>query len=491
MAFGLSETGFERKRLDDIKTEIEAELRVVFGPYINLLPQGVFGQLVGIFAERESLIWELGEDVYNSQYPDTASGAALDNVVAITGIVRKEATESVQRDQLLFGTAATFVPAGTIFSVDGNPDARFLTDADVTLVAGTDEVQLLTFSLVPTVGTFKLAYESDETSALAFNASAAQIATALNALANRDGITVTGNFTIGFTITFAGADGKQNHPLLVVTSNTLLATATPVVTTVAETVAGVPQGTVDMTAESTGPIQASAYTLTVIETPVAGLASTRNVIDAEIGSNQETDLELRTRRAETLQVAGAATPEAIRSRVLSLDGVTDVIVFENDTLVTDLDGRPAKSFETVVNGGEDQEIVDRIFLVKPAGIQTFGNQTGSALDSQGVAHTINWSRPTDVDIYLEVDIRVDLTAPLNATALAEQAMVDYGNELGIGTDVIVYPRLVCALEQFEWITDVDIRIGVAPGPTLDDNIVIAANEIPSFDTTRTTVTIIP
>lgn len=491
MAFGLSAEGFEKKRLADIKAEIEASLITVFGPYINLTSQSVFGQLVGIMAEREASIWELAEDVYNSQYPDTAEGAALDNVVAITGITRRAATNSRVFGQLLFGTVATLVPAGTIFSVDGNPTARFLTDADVTLVAGVDEIQDLDFSSVPTVGNFKLTYLGDETANIAWNATALDVQNALNALPLLSGVTVSGNFTSGFTITFAGADGKQDHPLLVVSSNTLLNGATPVTTTLVQTTAGVPQGTVDMTAEVTGPVSANAQTLSVIETPVSGLASTRNPEDAQLGRNTETDLELRERREETLQVAGAATPEAIRARLLSLENVTDVIVFENETDVTDIDGRPPHSFEAVVNGGEDQEIVDEIFLAKAAGIQTFGNQTGTAIDSQGFSHTINWSRPTDVLIYLEVDIKVDLTAPVNATALAEQALIDFGNALGIGKDVIVYPKLVCALEQFDWITDVDIRIGTAPSPTLDDNIDIAPNEISNFDSTRTSVTIIP
>jgi len=490
MAFGLSGEGFERKRLSDIKSEIEDALKTAFGPGINLTEQSVFGQLVGILAERESLLWELAEDVYNSQYPDTAEGAALDNVVAITGITRRSAQASRMVQQLLFGTAGTLVPTGTIFSVNGNASARFVTDADVTLVAGTDEVQTISFGAVPVSGSWKIAYLSDETSALPFNATNAQVQTALNALANRGGITVSGTMAGGFTVTFAGADGKQNHPSLVITSNTLSDGSNPVTATVATSTEGVPQGVVSMTAESTGPTQANAYTLTVIETPVTGLTSTRNPEDAILGRNTETDAELRERREETLQVAGAATVEAIRARLLGLTDVTDVIVFENETDVTDIDGRPPHSFEAVVNGGDAQEIVDKIFEVKPAGIQTVGNQTGTAIDSQGFSNTINWSRPTEVDIYLEMDISVTVDAPVNATALVEDALVAYGNGIGIGKDVIVYPRLVCALEQFDWITDVVTRIGTAPGPTLDDNIAIAPNEIPKFDTSRTTVTII-
>ena len=79
MAFGLTATGLEIKRLADIKPEIEDILRQRLGNSINLFPEAVFGQIVGTFSERESEIWEKVEDVYHSQYPDDAEGASLDS----------------------------------------------------------------------------------------------------------------------------------------------------------------------------------------------------------------------------------------------------------------------------------------------------------------------------------------------------------------------------------------------------------------------------
>lgn len=494
MAFGLSSTGFLRKRLADISGDdgtsgIKGALRDSFGQGINLRPQSVEGQLVGIFSEAMAELWELAEDVYDSQSPDKAEGAPLDDVVALTGQKRQPAVASRVVEQLLFGTSGTAVPAGTVFSVVGNPLARFATDADVTLGVGQDEVQTLTFAPVPTSGTFKLLYGADETAAIAWNATGAQVAAAINALPNRGGITATGTVNGGLvTVTYAGPDGKQNHPLLVVSANTLAAPGAVVITP-ATTTDGSAQATVGVTAEATGPTLAPAYALTVIETPVAGLASVRNREDADIGRDQETDLELRQRRQETVQVAGAATVEAIRARLLELDAVTDVIVFENDTLVDDVDGRPGKCFEAVVNGGDAQEIVDTIWLSKAAGISTFGNQSGTTVDSQGFTQDINWSRPTEVDIYVTVDAQtsLDIPVPVNAAALIKDAIVARGNELGISVDVVAFPRLICALDQFPWIVDGDLKIGTAPAPTSNNPIAIAPNEISRFDTTRVVV----
>jgi len=485
MAFGLSSTGFSRKRLADIKEEIEDDLRSTFGPYINTLPGSVFSQLVGVFAEREASIWELAEATYNSQYPDTAEGAALDNVVALTGITRLQSTKSKIVGQLLFGTAGTVIPAGTILSVSGNASSRFVTDADVTLVAGTDEVQHIAFSSAPVAGTWKLKYLTDETTALAYNANAAAVQAALNALPLLSGVTVAGNYTSGFDVTFAGADGKQDHPALVVSQNSLSVTVT-----VSTTTGGVAQGQVDCTAETAGPTSAYAHTLSVIETPVTGLDSTRNPSDAVVGRDEETDAELRLRRGNSLQVSGAGTVEAIRSKLQELEEVTAAIVFENATDVEDAEGRPAKSFEAVVQGGADQTILDTLFEVKPAGIQAYGSVTGTVVDSMGVSHDVAFSRPTAVPIYLELDVTTTSEAPGDAAQIVEEAILAYADTLGIGDDVIVYPKLVGVLDQFSWITDVVTRIGTALSPTLDNNITIGPAEVAEFDTTRVTVNIL-
>ena len=482
MAFGLSTEGFSRKRLDDIKGEIEQALRQKFGNFINLLPQSVFGQLVGVFADREAELWEMAEDVYNSQYPDTAEGVSLDNVCALSGIVRQPATKSTILNVCLFGTAGTFVPAGTGFSVAGNPLAKFITNADKTLVAGQDEIQLLTFASLPGSGAFKLKYRGQETTSLAFNTNAASIQSALNALSNLSGVSVSGNFGIGFTITFGGDDGLQPQPLLEVTSNT-----TGVNTTIVASQEGIAQAQVDCTATEFGPVQALYGTLTVIDTPVSGLDSVKNIEDANLGRDVETDLELRQRRAQTLQVAGAATPDAIRARLLNLTGVTDALIFENITDVVDIDGRPPKSFECVVAGGDQQEIIDEIWASKPAGIETFGVISGTALDSMGVSHPIEFSRPTNVPIFVDVVLTTDVNFPVSGNDIVRDAIVSHINSLGIGTDVIVYPHLMVSFAGVPGIVDVVLKVGLSASPTLDDNIIIDANEVPVTDNLKVTV----
>jgi uncharacterized phage protein gp47/JayE len=486
---GLTVNGFERKRLSDIKEEIEQKLRDELGASINLTPPSVFATLVGIFAEREDLLWQLAENVYNASYPDTAEGVSLDNVVAISGITRQAATKSTLSALYMKGTVGTVIPAGTVFSVSGNPQAKFSSDSAVTLVAGTDEVQTISFSGVPTAGSFRLNYEDEQTSLISFNATAAQIQSALNALTKLSGVTVTGSFSSNFVVTFAGDDGKLPQPLLTVSNNTLT-NPNPVTVTITETTAGVPQGSSAVTAVDFGPTQALARTLTVIDNPISGLNSVINLVDATVGRNTETDLDLRKRRNESLQISGAATVEAIKSALRNVSGVNAAVVIENPTDVVDSGGRPPHSFEAVVSGGTDQNVAKKIWETKPAGIATHGSTTQTVIDSMGISHTIKFSRPSPVNIWVVVNVTTNSDFPNNGAAQIEDLILERAAErFGIGDDVIPIPTLISVLDEIAGITDATLFVGTAPNPTLDNPITIGVNQIADFDSSRITVNV--
>jgi uncharacterized phage protein gp47/JayE len=503
---GLDEFGLTIKRLAEIEVEIEALLRVAFGDQINTLPQSVIGQLVAIFAEREALLWELVEAVYDSQYPDSAEGASFDQVGTLTGFTRLPAIASVIAEQAFFGTISTVIPAGTILSVSGDSASKFATDNEVTLAAGTDEIQDIDFSAPPTTGTFKLVFEGETTAAINWDDTNTEVQTALNALTALSGVVVTGDFTAGFTITFSGADGVQPQIALTSTDNTL-SDGGAITINIAETTPGVFQGTTTMTATITGPVVANSETLTVVDNPIAGLTSTFNPEDATVGRDIEADAEARIRRNTRLQISIAGPVEAIRNNILNLNEVLgsiqleDVRVFENTTLSVDARGIPGKAFESFVfQAGavetRDQEIIDAIGRAKPAGIEAHGDVSGTYTDSQGFDHTIKFSRPTEIDIYLELDLTVTSDYPTDGDTQVENIMVSWGDGLGTGQDVIVFGSnsLISQVNDVPGIKDVVVRVKDGAGPTTDDNIVIDDGITPgidveksSWDTSRITI----
>lgn len=67
---------------------------------------------------------------------------------------------------------------------------------------GTQEQHLITFSQVPTSGTWRIEWNAQESADLPFNADATAVQAAFNLFTGHTGVTVTGNYTIGFTVTF-------------------------------------------------------------------------------------------------------------------------------------------------------------------------------------------------------------------------------------------------------------------------------------------------
>jgi hypothetical protein len=150
-------------------------------------------------------------------------------------------------------------------------------------------------------------------------------------------------------------------------------------------------------------------------------------------------------------------------------------------------GRPAHSFEVLVLGGSEADIVQSIFDNKAAGIETYGSSSAVVVDSQGNNHTINYSRPSSITIWLNVTLTVDVDYPTDGDAQVEAAILAYGAALDVGDDVVVFPYLVGAIVGIPGITDVVIDIGTSDPPSGDANIAITETEIAVFDSGRITV----
>lgn len=87
--YGLTIEGFKKKDLATIKSETEQKLIDALGENISLIPQSVFGVIIGIQSEEKALLWESLEGIYNAKYPSTAQGKSLDNVCEFIGISRQ------------------------------------------------------------------------------------------------------------------------------------------------------------------------------------------------------------------------------------------------------------------------------------------------------------------------------------------------------------------------------------------------------------------
>lgn len=454
--YGLTSSGFIKKQLPDIEADIDAALRAAFGTGIKTTPDTQFGKLKSIFAERIEEVWALAEAVYDAMYPNSASDISLARIGETTGIAPNAATKSLANIYFA-GTNTTLIPAGSLVATQDAGDQFELT-ADVTLAGSNFSVQTITRS-GSTVSVGATAHGRSAGDWIFMNGWDQEDYNGLQQISVVVGVDDF-EFEISTTPTTPGTGGGD---------------ADPATAGIAEAV-------------DTGPIQALANTLNQIVTPVPGWTRVENFEDATKGADAESDASFRTRRIAALLGSGSATLEAIRGAMLTLTGVTQAVVFENTDDVTDGDGRPPHSIEALVLGGVNQDILDELFNKKSGGIETFGGVSGTVTDSQGTNHTLNFSRPTSVNIWLELDLTVNSDYPADGDTQVQDRILAYADALDIGEDVVVFPVLISSFADVPGITDVVVRIGTAASPTLDDNIIIAPTEIADFDSARITIT---
>lgn len=459
--FGITQTGFNRKRLPEIKADLEAALRAEFGD-ITTGPDSVFGQIIGVFSKSSADLWEALEAVYNAMYPSTATGISLDQSVELVGVRRLDASKTEVTLWLVGADGAT-VPQGSQARVP-ETGAIFATVAATPISRST--ALRATLSFVSTgAGTYRVRINQD-------------LVELVYTTGDLPALLVDEINNLPHPVT-ASVDDDDNILLVADDQETFFvveASTQMQVTDIA--VAALALCTV------TGPTLALAGTVDEIVTPVTGWDSVENPRDGIVGRAVENDVQLRARRRNSLRVIGAASLEAIRARLLQeVDNVQTVVIYENRLPTPDEDGRPGHSFETVIQGGDDDDIAVRLWNLKPAGIQTFGNTTRVITDSQGDPQGISFSRPVQVPIEIDADIQIDLDRfPALGALMIRDALVAFGNSLAVGEDVAVQ-RFFCTVFQFPGVLAIRMtvtRIG-EPGTETDGVLGIGRVEIATFD----------
>jgi len=656
--YGVTPQGFKAKRLIDVKNELEDAFIAEFGD-INLDPQSVTGQIIGIYSKVLADIWENLQDVYLSQYPNSATGVSLDNVVQLNGLTRLPAQRTIVIGAAT-GTPGTLIPIGSLARLTGTqnvfesiesviisssnsvqnvitvnptpqpqeyrvivngvtytyslpsilfsaglnpgnsisvringvnmPIVNYATSTPATL---TNLISVIVansggavqsgaidgnkVNLVPALGrqiivnSVNVSGPGAITATVSYlpPASSAQIAENLAAILSNS-TNVTGSWVSGNNFTIQANQSENPYALNLGANLSITETTSPIT----------------FRAQAYGPIPAPAGTLTEILTPVPGWIRLTNFQAGVTGRFQETDEELRLRRANSLRVIGAATVEAIRSRLLQeVPGVTSVLVFENVTMTQDpisitfstdfvspnsaqvvvdglivgtvtfstthlamitaianllsaqpdilsavvggvgnrviiitmqegetveisfnisggtvptfseSGGRPPKSFEAVVQGGSDAAVALKIWQVKPAGIQSYGNTSQVIIDSQGNNQTIYFSRAVPIYIWVTVALTLNPqeTFPSNGQELVSQAILAYGNTLGIGVDVFIQ-RVQAAIFTIPGIASATVQLARTLNPTdtpsyTSSDIDILETEISVWDLSRIFVSV--
>lgn len=475
---GLSDSGFDILRADEIRDSIADSLEAAYGP-INRTDNGVIYQFIGIIAERLALLWEEALSIYLSYYPASAEGASLDNVAELAGLERIDAAKATAVIAAE-GTVSTVIPLGTQFSSSTTGDV-FESDAATTIQQSDSVKDQIRVSGVAnntlyriTINSVNYDYTSDA------SATDQEIVTGLIAALASGSAPMQGTQVGGTTDTFdiEATDGKTGYNVVVSTGGGGASLAVDEIWT-----------PVAVTAQTAGDVLINAGQIDTIDTPVSGLDQIDQLADGVAGRNIETDAELRVRILSAR--LGAATADAIRARLLDeVSGVSTVIVIENSTDAP-VGGQPAHSIEVIIEGGDDQEIADKIWEVKPAGIETYGSTSKTVIDASGNSHTVSFSRPTVQYAWVQVIYTkyTEESFPADGEAAIEAAVLEYGNTFDIGQDLL-WQRFLTPVFETNGIKSAQIKLDLTPtagGPpsyVTDTDVPVAQDELALFAAAR-------
>ena len=187
---------------------------------------------------------------------------------------------------------------------------------------------------------------------------------------------------------------------------------------------------VSVTAIDRGAIQASINTLTKIVKPISGLSSATNPAVATVGTNPDTDAELRIKRDKAVSIVGSNQVDSMYSVLANLDGVRRVKVYENDRFdPTDANGLPIHSTAVIVDGGTDADIAQALYIKKNPGTKQHSTSLPTTVSVispvTGNQKDIVFNRPPPIDVALVYNITDDGSLPIGIEQLLKDATLSY------------------------------------------------------------------
>lgn len=467
---GVEPTGFVTKRLPEILASLRARAVEIFqditppGEIVDTSDSSVIGRQIGLISPSLADLWEASQQVYSAFDPNSATGIPLDNLVALSGVTRLSQS-ATRADVYLTASVNTTIPSGsTVQSVLTATD--FSTTSDVV------------FNSVQTVGAGVNVVSLDVNNSYTLRYRASTDSSYISVQ-----VASTSTPSIEDIYTAFEAAIQASHPDLETFRDNGRLFVTPVTNfqlfdfeVSNNMVISKVMKTVAVEATEAGPIEQAPNTITTIITPILGWDSVTNPQEASVGRYEETDEELRLRWRNTKFQFATNIVESLYSAIFSLEGVSNAVIYENDTDVIDENGVLPHSFLTLVDGGLSSDVATAIWRNRPTGIRSQGNTSVDILDSFGYVRTINFSRPTEVQVYIEINLETNNRFPEDGEHKIQEALISYINGLTINDDV-VYSRLYTPINSVVGHQVNSLRIGTDPGNLGFSNIITNFDEI--------------
>lgn len=197
------------------------------------------------------------------------------------------------------------------------------------------------------------------------------------------------------------------------------------------------QVTVTATCVTPGAVAAMPGTINQINTPTRGWTSVTNPSAATVGTAVEQDSALRIRQSQSVALPSLTPFAALDGAIANVAGVTRHKLYENDTGSPDANGLPAHSVAAIVDGGDVTAVAQTIRGKKGQGVSTFGSTSVVVPDYWGNPHTIYFSRPSPVPVFVAITLKVFTGYTTQVGNDIKTAIAGYINSLSIGDDVLL------------------------------------------------------
>lgn len=303
----------------------------------------------------------------------------------------------------------------------------------------------------------------------------------LDKVVELNGVTRITNRPTSVAVTLAGTTGTNVPAGYIIRTDDKLEFATVALATIPAVVTAV--------CTTQGAIKIIAGDVHVLSTTIPGLASAVNLEPGITGIVKEEDPALRARREGSTISRGTNSIDAIYEAVRALN-LPYIAIVENKTDAV-VDGIPAKSFLTVVEGGTPQEVAKAIYDNNPQGAQAYGSIVTTIIDSKGYPHDIGISRPYPVDVSILMSISNKPGASIDSATLAQSALVDHTNGLNISEGVDWGEMVIATLAAVPNIKVNSIQIKFTVGGTFaQQNLPITAQQRARTDASKVVVNVV-
>ena len=503
---GINDTGFTPKTFTEIRNQITQSMQDVWGVVddetgeinnVDVSPQSRLGQIADIVSEEIEDVWLAAQDIYNSRYPETSSGNNLDNVVAINNIQRLPAVPGTVNCHVFSENSNVTIAQGQEANknIPGDPEIFSLNNP----ASISNDTFAVVTNGVCTSGKVQLSFEGkplrflNNTNSPAtydiidffWDDTSAEIQGKLNGsyVANVDNEDVTTFEEVIEDCTVIGSFNVKGC-IIVKLNTTTLSIAKPSILETTLQQFGVDQDiscyfssdqVYSFTSQLTNGYAIPALSVVNVLGSDINFSALINLEPGTPGKPRETDAELRARRKDFLQQAGQVTNSGMKQKVLSVEGVTECYIIENDTSSVDDDGRPEHSFEVYVSGGEDNEVAQAIYDSKPIGIKpvstsSTASRSGICTDVNGADKVIDFSSPSGLLIYVYIEITYnDFFPKPTATGLdgIKQDVINYIAEnyeiVDVGFTKTIYPHsLYTPINLTQGIASLEVKITSTP-----------------------------